>query len=355
MSIIEKFKHHVIEPVVACYRYCTGGVWNDTRKSWKVNAVKIVNLSVRNFMDKDLQDKACNLTYRTVLATVPTLAMLFAVGRGFGFQKLMQDELTRLLPAQRQALETSLQFVDNYLSRASQGIFVGIGLLFLLWTLISLMSNVEKAFNDIWGVKNGRSFYRKVVDYTAFFIVLPILIICSAGIQVFMSHTVQSFIGFMPFSPWLMHLLDYTPLLLSWVTFTLAFKLIPATRVHLKGATIAGVIFGSLFYGLELLFVKGQFFVASYNAIYGSFAFVLLLLIWLQWSWLIAMIGAMVNFAIQSKDSYQPQVKQQLQTITQEYIDQLEMASHEIIDKLRARHNAESGVDDDSTSQVERQ
>ena len=45
MSIIEKFKHHVIEPVVACYRYCTGGVWNDTRNSWKVNAVKIVNLS----------------------------------------------------------------------------------------------------------------------------------------------------------------------------------------------------------------------------------------------------------------------------------------------------------------------
>ena len=119
-------------------RYCISGVWNDTRKLWSVQTLKVINLSVRAFMDRDLQTQACALTYRTVLAIVPALAMLFAIARGFGFQNLLQSELFRYFPAQRKALESALTYVDNYLSQASQGIFVGIGLVFLLWTLVSL-------------------------------------------------------------------------------------------------------------------------------------------------------------------------------------------------------------------------
>ena len=115
-------------------RYCVSGVWDDTRSLWSVKTVKVINLSVRSFMDRDLQSQACALTYRTVLAVVPALAMLFAIARGFGFQNLMQSELFKYFPAQRQALESALQYVDNYLSQASQGVFIGIGLIFLLWT-----------------------------------------------------------------------------------------------------------------------------------------------------------------------------------------------------------------------------
>ncbi|MBR2083415.1 MAG: YihY/virulence factor BrkB family protein, partial [Muribaculaceae bacterium] len=68
------------------------------------------------------------------------------------FQNLMQSELFRYFPAQRQALESALGYVDNYLAQASQGVFIGIGLIFLLWTLTSLMSNVEDTFNHVWGI-----------------------------------------------------------------------------------------------------------------------------------------------------------------------------------------------------------
>ena len=110
--------------------YCINGVWDDTRSVWSVKTVKIINLSIRSYLERDLQMRSCALTYNTVLAVVPALAMLFAIARGFGFQNLLQSELFRYFPAQRQALETALTYVDNYLAQASQGIFIGIGLIF---------------------------------------------------------------------------------------------------------------------------------------------------------------------------------------------------------------------------------
>ena len=165
-------------------RYIISGVWNDTRDHWSVKMVKIINLSVQSFLDRDLQLRAASLTYSTVLAIVPALAMLFAIARGFGFQNLMQSELLRYFPSQRQALENALVYVDNYLSQASQGIFIGIGLIFLLWTLVSLMSNVENTFNHVWGITTRRSLQRKFTDYSALFLLLPVLIVCSAGISI---------------------------------------------------------------------------------------------------------------------------------------------------------------------------
>ena len=58
--------------------YCIDGVWSDTRKTWWVNIIKTVNLSVKSFLDTGLQSQACAMTYRTTLALVPALALIFA-------------------------------------------------------------------------------------------------------------------------------------------------------------------------------------------------------------------------------------------------------------------------------------
>ena len=137
------------------YNYSTSGVWSDTRRNWKVNLMKTANLSVRSFLNADLQNRAASLTYQTLLAIVPALALLFAICRGFGFQNLVESQLFSSFPAQSKALATALKFVDSYLAQSSEGIFVGIGIIFLLWTLISLISNVEDAFNKICGIPQG--------------------------------------------------------------------------------------------------------------------------------------------------------------------------------------------------------
>ncbi len=274
--------------------YCTEGVWEDPRRNWKVNVVKTLNLTVRSFLNSDLQSKSCAMTYRTMLAVVPALALLFAIGRGFGFQNLVQGELFKYFPAQQKALETALGFVDSYLAQASEGIFVGVGIVLLLWTLISLLMNVEDAFNSVWGVATGRSIWRKVTDYTAILIVLPVLMICSGGISIFMSGALQKILHFGFMTPFVTFLLDFASYFFSWLFFTGAYMLIPNTKVKFANAAVAGVLAGTSFQLLQWVFVSGQMYVAKYNAIYGSFSFLPLMLIWLQLTWLITLTGALV-------------------------------------------------------------
>lgn len=290
----------MIERGKEAWLYVSSGVWSDTRRNWKVSLVKTLNISVRSFMDTDLQSQACALTYRTVLAIVPALALLFAICRGFGFQNLLQTQLYKLMPSQHQALEMALGFVDSYLSQASEGLFVGVGILFLLWTLISLLGSVEDSFNTIWQVKTGRTMWRKVTDYLAIFFILPVLMICAAGITIVMSTALKKLIFFEFMGPMVNFFIDLLGLVLTWLFFAGAYMLIPNAKVKFLNAFVAGAIVGTAFMVIQWLFVTGQMYVTKYNAIYGSFSFLPLMLIWLQLSWLATLIGALVCYASQN-------------------------------------------------------
>ena len=280
--------------------YCWTGVWKESRDTAGIRTIKVINLSIRSFLDRDLQSKSMSLTYSTVLAIVPAFALLFAIGRGFGFQNLLEDQLYHSFPAQRQMIQFSLKFVDSYLKEASQGVFVGVGLVFLLWTLISLLSYIETAFNQIWDVKRDRTIYQKVTDYTAICLMVPVLMICSSGVSIFMSATVQDNMHFAFLTPFVNIALEASPVVLAWLAFTLSFFLIPNTKVNFKYAAISGAICAVVFQVLQLLFVNGQIYVSKYNAIYGSFAFLPLLLIWLQLSWLILLFGCVLTYSLQN-------------------------------------------------------
>lgn len=306
------------------WHYYDTGVWQDTRKNWKVDLVKVVNLTVRGFLDGNLQNKACAMTYRTLLAIVPMLALLFAIGRGFGLQDYLQRELYSYFPAQHKMLDASFKFVDSYLAQASEGVFVGIGIAFLLWTLISLLSSVEDVFNSIWGVKTGRTWWRKLSDYTAILLILPVLMICSSGISVLMSSTLTKLLGWTGFTPLISFLLDSASVALSWLAFAGAYMLIPNVRVKPLNALISGVLAGTGFQILQWLFVSGQMYVAKYNAIYGSFSFLPLMLIWLQLVWLITFIGAGLCYS--SQNIFQFSFDSQVQHISVNYRTKVQLA-----------------------------
>lgn len=282
--------------VLKVYDYCTMGVWNDTRDKLWINLIKTLNLLIGSFLDKKLQQKAASLTYNTILAIVPVLALIFAIGRGFGFQNLLQSELFKYFPAQKEALTTAFVFVDSYLEQSSQGVFLGIGIIFLLWTLISLMNNVEQVFNQVWNIRKSRSMARKITDYTAIFMILPILMICEGGVSVFLSTTFSKSI----FSPVLLKVLDAIPWLLTFLFFTVSFYIIPNTKVKLSYSLLAGLVCGTAFQVLQWIFVSGQMYVSKYNAIYGSFAFLPLLLIWIQLIWIITLVGVGITYSAQN-------------------------------------------------------
>lgn len=316
--------------------YFKNGVWNDIRDTWRVNLTKTLSLSVQSFMDKNLQHRAYALTYSTVLAIVPALAMIFAIGRGFGFQNILQSELFKYFPAQRTALETAFTYVDAYLEQSSQGLFVGIGVVFLLWTLVSLMGNIETTFNQIWGIKTDRTFFRKITDYTAIFLILPILMVCSAGLSLFMSSTFQSLEQFSIISPVLHHILDFLPLVISWFIFAGLFSMIPNTKVKFVNALLAGILCGTLFHLVQWLFLTGQIYVSKYNAIYGSFAFLPLMLVWLQLSWLITLIGVVITFAMQNISNYN--FNKNIERISHRYLNEVTIITLAIIIKRFELH-----------------
>ena len=268
-SLFERLKNKALD----IWEYCSKGVWEDKRDTLKIRIVKTLNLTIRTFMSADLQSKACAMTYRTLLAIVPALALLFAIGRGFGFQNLLQNQVYQYLPSQRKALEMAFSFVDSCLAQASEGIFVGVGIVFLLWTLISLLDSVEESFNNIWGITADRPLARKVTDYLAIFIILPVLMICSSGLQIFMSTTIQKLLPFADITPFLGDLLDLASVALSWLFFAGAYMLIPNTKVRFQNALIAGVLAGTAFQILQWLFVTGQVYVAKYNADLRQFFF----------------------------------------------------------------------------------
>lgn len=324
-----QFVDSLILKIRRIWEYCAHGVWNDSRNLWWVNLIKTLNITVSSFLDSDLQSRACALTYRTLLAIVPALALVFAIGRGFGFQNLLQNELLSLFPAQSEAVTHALKFVDSYLNQASEGIFVGIGILFLLWTLISLVSSVESAFNSIWNVKEGRSIWRQITDYTAMFMILPILMICASGLSMLVSSTIRSLFDIEFVTPLLKWVFEAASYIFTWLFFAGVFKLIPNTKVQFKYALIAGVITGTVFMILQWIFLTGQLYVAKYNAIYGSFSFLPLLLIWMQLTWVITLGGCLISYAGQNVFKYS--FYDNVNNIAHDYLDEVTIAIAAVI------------------------
>ena len=294
------FFGRIADKISACYNYVTEGVWADPKNTMKTRIVKTLNLTMNAFFNSSLQNKSMALTYSTVLSIVPAFALLVAIGRGFGLQDVLEQELYKFIPSQGEMIATALKFVDSYLSTATQGLFVGVGLVVLLWTVVSLLSSIEDSFNSIWDVTQDRTLYQKITDYIAICLMIPILMICSSGTSLFMSDVIQSHLNLPFLTPVVNFFLELVPLILCWLAFTLSYYLIPNTKVKFKYAAISGALAAVSFEILQLLFMNGQLYVSKYNAIYGSFAFLPLMLIWLQLSWLVLLTGCMIAYSMQN-------------------------------------------------------
>lgn len=92
-----------------------------------------------------------------------------------------------LLSSQPQATDIIVGFVNSYLVHTKSGVFLGIGLIVMLWTVIMLVYNIEQAFNNIWQVKKPRSLFRTITDYMGMFLLAPVIIVVSSGLSIFMA------------------------------------------------------------------------------------------------------------------------------------------------------------------------
>lgn len=287
--------------------FITYDIWRITEnevsglKVFYINIIKTIILAVRGFLNDNLQTKAAALTYNTMLAIVPLLAVLLGIAKGFGFQETVRDELLAYFPGQEAELHKAFEYVESYLIVAQGGVILGIGLILLFYTVISLISSVEDTFNDIWQIKKSRPWYRRISDYLAMFILLPVLMTASSGISIFMSTLQNSFLSQYVFlTPVLEFILRVSPYVITSLAFATVYIALPNTKVNFSNSLIAGVIAGCAFQFFQYIYISGQIWVSRYNAIYGSFAALPLLLLWLQLSWLICLFGAELSYASQN-------------------------------------------------------
>ena len=273
------------------------------KKFW-VRIYKTLSLTIKFFMDKRVMAKASALTYSTLLAIVPILAVVFAIGRGFGYNKYVEVWFRDLLASQPQAADVIIGWVNSYLVHTKSGVFLGVGLLFMLYTVLMLVNNIEETFNEVWQVNNSRSIYRSFTNYLAAFFLFPIFIIVTTGVSIVMTTVASSMPDVLMLGSMVRWLLGLSPYVLLSLLFFGLYVSMPNTHVEWRCAVVPGVIAGVAMQWLQLFYVHSQIWVTGYNAIYGSFAALPLFMLWVQISWTICLFGAELTFANQNLQRY---------------------------------------------------
>ena len=263
------------------------------------DVVEILSRVGERYFDKDFQQTACALTHRTLLAIVPFFAMMFAIARGFNVQNFLLDQLTQRFASQRDFIVRAVSFVDSYLEHTTDGVFIGVGIVALIVTLYFLLNAVERSFNAIWDCPE-RTFARKFTDYTSILFWVPVLMIAAFGISVWIDSGIRSFFLLPNISTIAEIALRVLNFAIQVVVFTLLMKYMPNTNVRLRYALFSGVVCSISFELLQMLF-SFSLYVSSYNAVYGSFAYIPLILLWVQFSWLICLVGAQLASAAQAQ------------------------------------------------------
>ena len=310
-----RLKERPIPKLSDVVRFINADIWRlqahklPPRRSFWITQLRILLLAVRRFNLDKCGLRASALTFYSLLSIVPVVALAFAVAKGFGFEKTLGEQLMAKLQGHEEVAERIIGFAQSLLENTKGGAIAGVGIALLFWTVIKVLGNIEKSFNDIWGVKTPRAMGRKLADYLSVMMICPVLLIIASSATVLVTTQITtmlerlSFLGY--FADMLILLLKALPYGVIWLVFTFIYAFMPNTKVDMKSALWGGILAGTIYQLVQLAYISFQIGVSNYGAIYGSFAALPLFLVWLQLSWLIVLLGAEISFAHQNVATYE--------------------------------------------------
>ena len=253
--------------------------------------------------------RAVALTYYTLFAIVPTAALLFGIAKGFDLDDKLRVTLAERFANQQQRLEYICKFADTTLKQARGGVVAGVGVIALIWTVLWLATSIESAFNAVWGLPPRKNIWRRFSDYMSGILLMPLLLVLISSAGVFFrslcNRMIANYGGKYDFALGgvLMGISNLMPLFIAVTIFFLIYLCAPNTRVRPLPALLAGALAGICYQALQDSFLFLQKSIFTYNHIYGSFAILPLFLMWMRWSWEIALFGAEVGFVAQNLDT----------------------------------------------------
>ncbi len=320
----------------------------DSKTSFFGNApIKLLSMVMLKVMQDAVMFRARGLALTAVLAIVPMLALGTAILKGVGISEETQhiahsffdrivisstppakegaDPEKRISPeispapnleskkdgAKKDLVIHVQEIVDkifDYINRTDFATLGFAGTVVILILVASFFAHLEASMNTIWEVQRGRSVWKRGLNYLAVLILLPIAInLGFAAMAVLQSPTLMEKIKNLLPNPWMVSLLlKMLPAVVVSGTFAALYKFIPNTNVSTLFSISGGLLAGITWLLVLLLYINLQLGVARYNAIYGSFATVPLILLWIYMGWVIFLIGAELVFAFQFWREYEP-------------------------------------------------
>lgn len=312
------------------------------KKRMGYRILQTIILVARGFKDKALNVQANSLSFSLLFAFVPMIAGVFAIARGFGFEELLEDWLSTSFLAEANIVPVLIEWVDRYLETAREGLFLGIGLLVLIWAVYAFFNMLELSFNNIWNVKQSRSLGRRLTNYLVVLLLVPIMIVLTSGISIFLNSTVIDsmetlFPVLQAIEPIRRVLLRLIPFVVSAGVFTWIFIAIPNTKVRFVPAAISGVIMGVLFQLVQMFSVYLVMMFTRMSVVYGAFSAIPLILIWLHITCWLLLVGAELAFAIQNNEMFA--YEKDLEAMSRRYKDYVMLYLLSVI--VRRFENAE--------------
>ncbi len=272
------------------------------RRGFLLKQLRVFSLAIKGFNEDKCFTKASALTFYTLFSIVPILALVFAIAKAVGFDANLKQMLANQYTEYASILNNAFVYADSLLATAKGGLIAGFGIVLLLWSVMKLLVSIEANFNEIWEIKRGRTWIRKVTDYLTIMLISPLFLIVSGSLTVAIHTKIGNIhmIGFVGTA--FIKLIAYA--LITGV-FTFLYMVLPNTKVNFKSAVAAALVATFLFELLQWGYIKFQIGASSLNAIYGGFAALPLFLIWIQYSWYVVLFGAEFAFANQNIDHYE--------------------------------------------------
>ncbi|SDL79740.1 MULTISPECIES: YihY/virulence factor BrkB family protein [Segatella] len=291
------------------WKFSKVDIWENNGSSkiqqWGKSISRKILVSCRYFFLRGHMDYATQLSFSTILALVPILAMFFAVGRAFGLSMYVDNILRQVFKSQPQVADELFTMADSYLNQAQTGILIGLGILVMLYSILSLIRNIEMVFDVIWHVDRQRSVGRLIIDYTAMIFLIPVILIILSSTSVLVFGVLDRIPDFLLLDGIFRFLIRVvSPWLLLTAVFIGVNMYVPNTHVKLSCTIIPSMFASAFMLALQYFYIHGQIFLTSYNAIYGSFAVIPLFMIWMLASWYIILFFGELCYANQNDDYY---------------------------------------------------
>lgn len=273
-----------------------------------IKFVKLIRITFNEFAEGRMGFQCVALSYFGALAIIPFVSFLFAVTGGLGLSDRLLDMMQKLVSANPDAVKTIMEKAGNIINTAKSG---GVGLisaLLFLWTIIWLMFQVERVFNNVWKIRKiHRRMYKRFSFYIGALLLSPVIVmIFGSGIALYSNITGYIGMG--------VNIRELSTILtiVGWIAFyvlmtlllSIMYKFIPAVNVKYSNAFWAAVVAAFVFTVFQYLYLETQVFVTRLNDVYGVLAAVPLFLIWMNFSWQIIIYGAQLSYGLQNVESY---------------------------------------------------